>query len=202
MTDKQIVNLPNKISVGRIVFMLLAIIMASMGDINETSRETVAYWLHFTAYFIALGAGISDLVDGWIARRFNMVTDFGILMDPLADKIFLAVSYILMVEAGLIPALIAIIILCREFMVTGLRTLAAGKGTVLAADRYGKIKSVVQMVVVGIAGAAWVNLFGLTLEHIQIFHAWDIILWSTAALTVWSGAKYFITYRHLYMDDA
>ncbi len=195
-------NLPNKISVSRIIVMFVAIILASIGNINETSTDTVVYWFHFIAYIIAFVAGLSDLIDGWIARRYNMVTDFGTLMDPLADKIYLSITYILMVKAGMIPALVAIIIICREFMVTGLRTLAMEKGTVIAADRLGKIKSVIQVFVVGVAGAAWVRIGGLTHDHLNVYYLWDITLWSTAAFTVWSGVKYFIRYRSLYMEDA
>jgi len=182
--------------------MFIAITLASIGDVNETSTATVAYWFHVTAYIIAFVAGFSDIADGWIARKYNLITDFGMLMDPLADKVYLSVSYILMVKAGLIPVLIAVIIICREFMVTGLRTLVVQKGTVMAADGLGKIKSIVQVVVVGIAGAAWVRIGGLTLDMLNVYHLWDITLWSTAVLTVWSGVKYFVQYRSLYLEDA
>ena len=81
-------NLPNKITVARILLIFVFLILASTGDINDTTHETWQYWCHFSAYWIAFFAACTDFVDGWLARRWNMVTNFGALMDPLADKIY------------------------------------------------------------------------------------------------------------------
>jgi len=193
-------NLPNKITVTRIFMIFVFLILASTGDINETSRETTQYWCHFAAYWIAFFAACTDFIDGWIARKYDLVTDFGALMDPLADKIYVATTYVMMVYAGTVPAYVAIIIISREFMVTGLRQLAAKKGTVIAADKLGKIKTILQMLIIGVSGACWINLFGLTRENVGLWY--EITLVAVAVITVWSGMSYFVRYRDLYLEDA
>ena len=193
-------NLPNKITVTRIFMIIVFLMLASVGKINDVSRDSFAYACHFAAYWIGFLAGCTDFVDGWLARKWNMVTDFGALMDPLADKIFVATTYIMMVYAGTVPAYVAIVILGREFMVTGLRQLAAKKGTVIAADSLGKIKTILQMLIIAISGACWINLFGLTLENVGIWY--ELTLIAVTVITVWSGASYFVRYRELYLKDA
>lgn len=193
-------NLPNKITVTRIFLIITFLVLASVGDINDISRESFAYWCHFAAFWIGFFAACTDFVDGWLARKWNMVTDFGALMDPLADKIYVSTTYIVMVSAEFVPAYVAIVIIGREFMVTGLRQLAAKKGTVISADKLGKVKTVLQMLIIGVSGACWINLGGLTLECIGIWY--DIILILVAVITVWSGLSYFIRYRDLYLEDA
>ena len=193
-------NLPNKITVTRIFLVFIFLILASVGDINETSRNTWEYWCHYAAYWIGFFAALTDIIDGWLARKLNMVTDFGALMDPLADKIYVSTTYVMMVYAGTVPAYVAVVIICREFMVTGLRQLAAKKGTVISADKLGKIKTNLQMLIIGVSGACWINLGGLTRDNIGGWY--EYVLLFVAVLTVWSGTSYFIRYRELYLEDA
>jgi len=193
-------NLPNKITVTRIFLIFVFLILASIGDINDISRESAAYWCHFTAFWVGLVAACTDFIDGWLARKWNMVTDFGALMDPLADKIYVSTTYIVMVSAEFVPAYVAIVIIGREFMVTGLRQLAAKKGTVISADKLGKIKTVLQMLIIGVAGACWINLGGLSRENIGLWY--EVTLIAVTVITVWSGLSYFIRYRELYLEDA
>lgn len=199
-------NAPNTITVTRIFLIFVFMFLASVGDINDVSRDSYAYWCHFAGYFIGLFAGCTDFVDGWLARKLNLVSDFGALMDPLADKIFVAATYVMMVHAKTVPAVIVIIIISREFMVTGLRQLAAKKGTVIAADNLGKIKTILQMVVIAFAGMLWINLFGLSLEGLEAYpvlnYLWKGALWGVALITVWSGLGYFVRYKDLYLKDA
>ena len=180
------------------VFIFL--VLASIGDINDVSRESTAYWCHYIAYWIGFVAACTDFVDGWLARKLNMVTDFGALMDPLADKIYVSVTLVMMVYAAVVPAYVVIVIICREFMVTGLRQLAAKKGVVISADRLGKIKTLLQMFIIAVSGACWIELGGLTKDMIGLW--FPITLVFVAILTVWSGVSYFIKYRELYLEDA
>ena len=193
-------NLPNKITVTRIFLIFVFLVLASIGHINEQPGNTFPYWCHVIAYWVGFFAACTDFVDGWIARKYNLVTTFGALMDPLADKIYVAATYIMMVHADTVPAYVGIIIISREFMVTGLRQLAAKEGVVIAADKLGKIKTILQMLIIGVSGACWIQLGGLTVAKAGFLY--QLTLVAVAVVTVWSGASYFIRYRDLYLKDA
>ena len=140
-------NLPNQLTISRIImimiFVALANIDASKINFVEIS-PAVSYWCHVVAYVIAILAGITDFLDGKIARAYHFESDFGRLMDPLADKIFVASAFIMLSDYRIIPAWIVVVILAREFLITGLRQLALSDGVVIAADNSGKIKTVLQ----------------------------------------------------------
>lgn len=181
------------------IFLLLANVEG-----GKFFSDKFAEWCHISAYVIAILAGITDLLDGWIARRYNMVTDFGALMDPLADKIFIVTAFLMCVEYGLMPAWIAVIVIAREFLVTGLRTLAVQHNYVISADRWGKMKTLSQMLMLLIAGASWNGFFDLKNDEIFGIHTWTIwtvFLWGIIIITVFSGAKYFYVNRKLYMSS-
>src|SRR5579862_5303841 len=131
-------NLPNKLTLSRfgLTVAFLVVMFSKM-----PFQETIAL-----ALFVA--AGISDFLDGQIARRRNLITNFGILMDPLADKIMVCSAFIAFVELGWFPAWMTVIIVARELAITGLRLLAASKNVVLAAEGYGKHKTVSQIVAI------------------------------------------------------
>ena len=148
-------NLPNILTVCRIVMVLVFVVLATVAE-KSTMPEQYIFAIRLGAYILAILAGLTDLLDGYLARKWNQVTDFGALMDPLADKIFVTATMLVAIEFRLLPAWIAIAVLCREFMVTGLRTLAAKKQVVISADRWGKLKTALQMVMLAIAGLAWV----------------------------------------------
>src|SRR5947208_11293889 len=131
-------NLPNKLTLSR--FILTVAFLAVMFS-RMRFHETIALLL-----FIA--AGISDFLDGQIARRQKLVTNFGILMDPLADKIMVCSAFIAFVGLKWIPAWMVVIIVARELAITGLRLLAASKNVVLAAEGYGKHKTVSQIIAI------------------------------------------------------
>src|SRR5205085_4391951 len=131
-------NLPNKLTISR--FLLTAAFLALMFS-RIPYHETIALVL-----FIA--AGISDFLDGYIARRDKLITNFVILMDPLADKIMVCSAFIAFVGLNWIPAWMVVIIVARELAITGLRLLAASKNVVLAAEGYGKHKTISQIVAI------------------------------------------------------
>ena len=131
-------NLPNRLTASR--FVLTVLFVAAL-----SSEWRFAHSLGLLIFILA---GITDYLDGAIARRRNLVTDFGKLMDPLADKIMMASAFILLVPLGAFPAWVAIVIISREFAITGLRLLAASKGVVLPSERMGKHKTVWQIVTV------------------------------------------------------
>lgn len=199
-------NLPNILTVSRIFFVLVFVIMATLAEptLFNNSPERM-YCLRWIAYILVILAGLTDLLDGYLARKFNIVSDFGALMDPLADKILVTGTMLIAIEFKLMPALIAVLVLCREFMVTGLRTLAAKKQVVISADRWGKLKTALQMVMLAIAGFAWVMDGGVEYLHsakwfgVRIWYIWLTYLWGIVLVTVLSGIGYFVKYRALYL---
>jgi CDP-diacylglycerol--glycerol-3-phosphate 3-phosphatidyltransferase len=198
------VNLPNKLTLSRFVLTVAFLVVMFS---RMPYHETIAL-----ALFVA--AGISDFLDGQIARRRHLITNFGILMDPLADKIMVCSAFIAFVELGWFAAWMAVIVVARELAITGLRLLAASKNVVLAAERYGKHKTISQIVAViaifidqimqknqwGSIGQA---IFGWHLfdEHSWSWWVAEIFKWLSVALTFISGWVYLWKNRALYLDD-
>jgi CDP-diacylglycerol---glycerol-3-phosphate 3-phosphatidyltransferase len=188
-------NIANRLTVSRF-FLSLGFVIAL--SIQFRFRFTVALLLF-------LVAGITDYADGEIARRFHMETDFGRLMDPLVDKIMIAAAFICLVPLGAIPAWAATVIVSREFLITGLRLLAASKGRVLSAEKLGKHKTAWQI------GTAVFFLLMLSLGEFDLFKGsasarlyWNLWRWGgpalllvTVALTLVSGAGYLWKNRAL-----
>ncbi len=197
-------NLPNVLTVSRIVAVLVFVAIASVAhhDVIADSRTLVI--VRSVAVALAMLAGLTDLLDGYLARRYQWVSDFGALMDPLADKIFVTGTMLMAVEYCIIPAWIAIAVLFREFMVTGLRTLAAKKQVIISADRWGKLKTALQMTMLGIAGIAWAIDGGteyLRNAHwfgIRIWFVWLAFMIGIVLVTLLSGLGYFIRFRKLF----
>ena len=143
-------NLPNKITLSRIflipVFIILLSIPIDWGEWNI--GNTALPVVHFVAVIIFLLASLTDFLDGYYARKYNLVTNMGKFLDPLADKLLVAAAFILIVELGLAPGWIIILIISREFAITGFRLVASGEGIVLAASNLGKLKTVFQIAAV------------------------------------------------------
>jgi CDP-diacylglycerol---glycerol-3-phosphate 3-phosphatidyltransferase len=150
------------------------------------------------AVIVFICASLTDFVDGFVARRHNQVTNFGKFLDPLADKVLIGSVLIMLVQLGWVPAWIAIIILARELTVTGLRAAAADKGMVIGADKFGKVKTVLQV---------------LALLLLMLHYPWfgydpvplgKIMLYIALAMTVFSGGNYLYSfYRNwLHEDDS
>lgn len=170
-------NLPNKLTIFRMILIVPFVFLMMGGK---------AGWFGSFAYtdFIALAifiiASLTDLIDGKIARKYNLVTNFGKFMDPLADKLLVSAAMIALVELGRIPAWIVIIIISREFIISGFRLIASDKGVVIAANYWGKWKTTFQMIMICmmIGNIAWLQI--LT----------DIVMWIALALTIISLVDY------------
>ena len=187
--------------------MLIFVAIASVAHLSVISDKSWVYGLRIAAVVLAMLAGLTDLLDGYLARKFHWVSDFGALMDPLADKIFVTGTMLMAVEYMIIPAWIAIAVLFREFMVTGLRTLAAKKQIVISADRWGKLKTALQMAMLCIAGIAWAidggdtYLLKASWFGIRLWYVWMTFMTGIVLITLFSGLGYFIRYRKLFLGS-
>jgi CDP-diacylglycerol---glycerol-3-phosphate 3-phosphatidyltransferase len=150
-------NLPNRLTVARLYITAGFVASMTLGwrwkspgdpDYPDWPPWLTWRWGYTAGLILFIAASITDYFDGAIARRRNLVTDFGKLMDPVADKVLMAAAFICLIPDHAIPAWAAIVIISREFLITGLRLLAAAKGQVLPADKMGKHKTVWQMVTV------------------------------------------------------
>ncbi|MGE4488915.1 MAG: CDP-diacylglycerol--glycerol-3-phosphate 3-phosphatidyltransferase [Kiritimatiellales bacterium] len=177
-------NPPNLLTLSRFIFAGLFMICLSFAYPSTLIAALILFVL----------AAITDALDGHLARTVYGCSDFGKLMDPLADKVLTAAAFIGFVEIGVMPAWMATLILSREMMVTGLRLLAADKGVVLAAGIWGKQKTIWQMVfiIVILLLLSAYSLFPIPFMESDLF--WTIEIWCAGvvtALTVWSGFVYF-----------
>lgn len=188
-------NLPNKLTISR--FVLTVVFLAAF---FWKSRFADTFAL---AVFIA--ASLTDLFDGRIARRDKLVTNFGILMDPLADKVLICSVFIAFVDRDLIPAWMVVIIVARELAITGLRLLAVSKKLILAAEGYGKHKTISQIVAI-IAILVSISYLEWGSWSVAIFDWWvpqftELSKWVAVALTAISGALYLWRNRAVYLSD-
>ena len=168
-------NLPNKLTILRVIMIpfFVAFLMLENGA-NTTYRYIAA------ALFII--ASLTDLLDGKIARKYNLVTNFGKFMDPLADKLLVCSALICMIELGQLPAWVVIIIISREFIISGFRLVASDNGVVIAASYWGKFKTTFQMIGVVL----------LILNIPALSMVTDIVIWIAVALTVISLVDYIV----------
>lgn len=168
-------NLPNKLTVARVVAVPVFILLYEM-----------AYFR--TAFLVFVAASMTDWLDGRIARKYKLITNFGKIMDPLADKVLVYAAFCLFVADQIMPAWMLIVILAREFIVAGIRTVAASEGIVIAAAMSGKLKTVIQMLTV------LFFLITASLQGASLYGAFRILslllLWLALALTVYSGGEY------------
>lgn len=169
-------NLANKITLVRICMIPLFLIFLY---IDRPSLN-----LNFYAAVIFVIASFTDSLDGYIARRYNMITDFGKFVDPLADKLLVTAAIVALVDFGLIIPWIAVCILAREFIVTALRTLAAAGGKIIAASLWGKVKTIVQMIGITIL------LLQPQLDYLSATAVILAINYLMGAVTIWSGIDY------------
>lgn len=145
-------NLPNKLTIFRMI-LIVPFVLLLLGGFHQWGWFTAIFggileYVDFIALAIFVIASLTDLIDGKIARKYNLVTNFGKFMDPLADKLLVCSAMICLVEMGRIPAWIVIIIISREFIISGFRLVASDKGVVIAANYWGKFKTTFQMLMV------------------------------------------------------
>ncbi len=185
-------NLPNKLTIFRMV-LILPFVLLLLGGFHEWGWFTAVFggvmeYVDYIALAIFIIASLTDLIDGKIARKYNLVTNFGKFMDPLADKLLVCAAMICLVEMGRIPAWIVILIISREFIISGFRLVASDKGVVIAASYWGKFKTTFQMVMVCLMIA---NNNGIP-NNIRAGYqlVTDIVMWAALLLTLVSLFDY------------
>ena len=198
-------NLPNKLTIARVIMAILIIIILLGGNyiadfigfeipklfINETIVVDLKYII---SGFIFIIASLTDFLDGYIARKYNLVTDFGKLVDAIADKVLVNSVLIILASQGFIHPIIPVVIIIRDSVVNSIKMLAASKGKVVAAIKSGKVKTACLMV--GIV---------LTLFYNLPFETWNIsvakvLLFVATILSIVSGVQYFTLNKHLIKD--
>ncbi len=196
-------NLPNKITLFRVFLIPIILIIAEIDALKVPFFWTVRLD-NFIMLIIFIIGTISDFLDGYIARKQHIVTDFGKFADPLADKILvLALMIILLEEKTLLPGFAVTLILAREFIVTGFRILAASKNVVIAAGWLGKIKTNLQfaMVILLLINGPF-NNFSAPTNNIGVFEVICIVvIYATVIMTVISGAEYIIKNIGVFKDE-
>ena len=192
-------NLPNKLTIFRVI-LILPFVLLLLGGHHEWGWFRAIFggileYVDYIALAIFIIASLTDLVDGKIARKYNMVTNFGKFMDPLADKLLVSAAMIALVDMGRIPAWIVIIIISREFIISGFRLIASDNHVVIAASYWGKFKTTLQMVMVCLMIA---NL-GAKYEWMRILT--DCVMWIALALTVISLIDYLVKNKDVMKDQ-
>lgn len=192
-------NLPNKITVLRVclipLFVIIMLAPFSWGELDINGHTLPV--AHLTGALLFILASTTDWIDGYYARKLNMVTNLGKFLDPLADKLLVAAAFIILVDLELVSGLswIIIVIISREFAVTGLRAILAEKGEVVAANNLGKIKTWTQIIAIS---ALLLHNFPFALIG---FPFAEIMLWVALLFTVWSGWDYFYKNRAVFVNS-
>lgn len=188
-------NLPNKLTMLRMAMIPLFLVFVLIPN-------TLFSHTYLAALAVFAAASFTDLLDGRIARSRGLITDFGKLMDPLADKLLVMSALVSFVQLTWVPGVVVVIILAREFLVTSVRLIAAGKGTVLAADQWGKMKTVSQMVWI-----CYLLLSRWLMSWPQLEPAFDVMLGVhyvlmavVVLLTLYSGYNYMVSNKQLFAD--
>ncbi|MBY0120622.1 CDP-diacylglycerol--glycerol-3-phosphate 3-phosphatidyltransferase [Bacillus sp. S/N-304-OC-R1] len=190
-------NLPNKITISRIclipLFLIIMLFPFSWGEVSLLGTSLPVN--HLIGALVFIFASATDWVDGYYARKLNLVTNFGKFLDPLADKLLVSAALIVLVELRFAPSWIVIIIISREFAVTGLRLLLAEGGEVVAANMLGKIKTWAQIVAISA-----LLLHNIIFEMFSIPFA-QIALWIAMIFTIWSGLDYFMKNKQVFSNS-
>lgn len=188
-------NLPNKLTMMRVVLVPVFMVFAALAKYGTADFNAI---FSLVAGIIFTVASITDFLDGYIARKNHLVTDFGKFMDPLADKCLTTAAIIYMVVDGVCSPIVLAVIMFREFAVAGVRMIAAESGTVIAANMWGKVKTVLQMVTVlfyyfatALAPADGIGLVSLITQ---------VLCWAVAAVTLLSGGIYLWQNRQCFMQ--
>ena len=178
-------NLPNKLTMLRVLLVPVFMVFAGLGTYGAADFVPLYYLL---AGVLFAAASLTDFLDGYLARKYHMVTDFGKFMDPLADKMLTTAAFLYMMRDGVCHPVVLAIVLFREFAVAGVRMNAAAQGTVIAANLWGKVKTVLQMLTIllyycaaALAGPDAVGAVALLT---------GVLCWAVAAVTALSGGIY------------
>lgn len=176
-------NLPNKLTVVRMALVPFFVAALLLSMTNDSLK-----WVALALFVIA---SLTDFADGYIARKYNLITNFGKFMDPLADKILTISGMICLIELGRIPSWIVVIIVAREFIISGFRLVAAENGVVIAANYWGKFKTTFQMIMI--------ILMIMNIPQLQILT--DIVMWIALALTLISLWTYIMANKQVLAGD-
>ena len=186
-------NLPNKLTIVRVIMIVPFIVFLLGGQAGWFGENTMI--ADAIAFVLFVTASLTDLIDGKIARKYNLVTNFGKFMDPLADKLLVCSALIALVEMSRIPAWVVILIIGREFIISGFRLIASDNHVVIAASYWGKFKTTFQMIMVCMmilnVGRFWFPFQVLT----------DIIMWISLALTMISLVDYIMKNRDVLKEQ-
>lgn len=180
-------NLPNKLTLLRMLLVPVFMVFVSMGQYGTSNFDTTWY---LVAGVVFAAASFTDFLDGYLARKWKMVTDFGKFADPLADKLLTTVAFLYMMRDGVCSPVVLAIILAREFAVSGLRMVAASAkdGKVIAANMWGKVKTVMQMLTIVFYFFAAALAGPDAVGTVSSVANW--LCWGVAAVTAISGIKY------------
>ena len=185
---KQLLTLPNILTGLRFALVPVLIILFSVKQ---------SFAIEMTAFWVFIIAALTDLADGWVARKYKIETVLGKLMDPLADKALVSTGLIMMIPLGRIPAWVCLLIICREMIVTGFRGLAASTGKVVAADNLGKYKSNFQYFGLGFL------IFPLGALPVPYQHEIGMVLiYISLVLAIWSAFEYFYKLRSIFFETS
>lgn len=176
-------NLPNKLTVLRMIMILPFVVFMLFPKLVPGGK-----WI---ALFLFITASMTDWLDGYLARKYNLVTNFGKFMDPLADKLLVCAAMICLVETGKIPSWVVIIIISREFIISGFRLIASDNGVVIAASYWGKFKTVFQMFMIIFMIADLEGIFTLLSQ---------LLMWIALALTIISLLDYLYKNKEVMKD--
>ncbi len=174
-------NLPNKLTMFRVILIPFFVVFLLV-DITSVDN-----WIALAIFIIA---SLTDMLDGKIARKYNLVTNFGKFMDPLADKLLVCSALVCLVELERIPAWVVIIIIAREFIISGFRLIASDNGVVIAASYYGKFKTTFQMLMICLMIADIEAISTLTM----------VVMWIAVILTVVSLIDYLVKNKDVMKD--
>lgn len=189
---KYTMNTPNKLTILRIVMIPFFVFFFEMASWQYS---------YLLALLVFAAASFTDWLDGYLARKNNLVSDFGKFMDPLADKLLVTAALIAFVELLNVPGWVVFLIIARELAITGLRTIAAGKGIVMAADKWGKVKTVSQMVWICYGLLMGFCFYGLSIRGSEawgMYLAFQIGMAVVLCTTLFSGGNYLWKNRDLF----
>ncbi len=184
-------NVPNILTMFRVVLIVPFVILLLGGNAGWFGENLLIPCIWADVIFVV--ASLTDLFDGKIARKYNLVTNFGKFMDPLADKMLVITALILFTADGRLNVIALIIIVAREFIVSGFRLVASDKGIVIAAGMWGKVKTTVQMIM------AIALMIHLDLQWFFILE--QVLIWASVALTVISLADYIYKNREVLKEE-